>query len=77
MFGKTNTAAGKNGDSLKYGDKTLNWASVGQADYLIITDENEDSNIVGIGEVGLMILRAVENAGYADEAIVGESVAAD
>ena len=37
MFGKTNVAAGKNGDELGYGDPTKDWANVGQADYMIIT----------------------------------------
>ena len=37
MFGKTNVAAGKNGDNLSYGDPTKDWANVGQADYMIVS----------------------------------------
>ena len=36
MFGKTNVAAGKNGDNMSYGDPTKDWANVGQADYMIV-----------------------------------------
>ena len=57
MYGQTNAVAGCNGDSLTYGDPTLNWANVGQAEYMIITDNNETSNVVDVGEVGLMMLQ--------------------
>lgn len=37
MFGNTNVAAGKDGNAMKFGDPTKDWANVGQADYMIIT----------------------------------------
>ena len=49
--------SGDNGDNLKYGDPTLNWANVGHADRMVITDENETSDVVGVGEAGLMTVR--------------------
>ncbi len=39
MFGKTNVAAGKNGDNMSYGDPTKDWANVGHADYMVIDGE--------------------------------------
>lgn len=60
MFGRTNSVAAKNGDNLQFGDPTVPIATVGQANYMIIVDFHEESNEVGVGEVGLMILAEPE-----------------
>lgn len=52
----SSSPAADDGDLLPYGDNTLNWANVGQADYMIITDEHEDSDLVGTGAVGMMFV---------------------
>ena len=62
----------QDGDALTFGDNTLNWANVGQADYMVITDNHETSNIVDTGEVGLMILEEIEGTSYVGTGIVAE-----
>ena len=77
MIGQTNANPSKDGDNMLFGDPTVNWANLGQANYMIITDENETSNEVGVGEAGLMILVAIEGAGYVETAEVGTSLVAE